>query len=155
MKHLIIVTLCVMLVAGCANTGPKEGMGGIIGAVGGGLLGSQIGGGSGKLIATAAGTLLGAVVGGSIGQQMDRQDRIKAQSAIQSASQGPLGYEVEWENPRSGNHGRVVSTREGTTTQGHYCREYHQTIHVGGKVKDGYGTACRMPDGSWKIINTD
>ena len=26
-----------------------------------------------------------------------------------------------------------------------------QTITVGGEVQQGYGTACRQPDGTWKI----
>lgn len=34
-----------------------------------------------------------------------------------------------------------------------YCREYTQSFTVGGKTQNGYGTACREPDGSWKIIS--
>ena len=33
-----------------------------------------------------------------------------------------------------------------------YCREFTQTISIGGKIQQGYGTSCRQPDGSWKII---
>jgi surface antigen len=25
---------------------------------------------------------------------------------------------------------------------------------VGGKMQQGYGTACRQPDGSWRIVNS-
>jgi surface antigen len=35
---------------------------------------------------------------------------------------------------------------------GQYCREYRQTVKVGGKTQEGYGTACRQPDGTWKIV---
>ncbi len=33
-----------------------------------------------------------------------------------------------------------------------YCREYTRTIYVGGYQKQGYGTACLQPDGSWQIV---
>lgn len=34
-----------------------------------------------------------------------------------------------------------------------YCREYHGPINVGGRVQQGYGTACYMPDGSWQMMD--
>jgi hypothetical protein len=33
------------------------------------------------------------------------------------------------------------------------CREYTAPIRVGGRVAESYGTACRQPDGSWRIID--
>ena len=38
------------------------------------------------------------------------------------------------------------------TSSGQYCREYLQTVVIGGQQQQAYGTACRQPDGSWKII---
>lgn len=32
-----------------------------------------------------------------------------------------------------------------------YCREYTQHFNVGGRIQEGYGTACMQPDGSWEI----
>ncbi|MBI1309472.1 MAG: hypothetical protein GC129_06490 [Proteobacteria bacterium] len=32
-----------------------------------------------------------------------------------------------------------------------YCREFTQTITIGGKTQKGYGTACLQPDGSWEL----
>lgn len=37
---------------------------------------------------------------------------------------------------------------------GEYCREYQKSIHVGGRIESGYGTACMQPDGSWMIVET-
>lgn len=37
---------------------------------------------------------------------------------------------------------------------GEYCREYQKSIHVGGHIESGYGTACMQPDGSWMIVST-
>jgi hypothetical protein len=33
-----------------------------------------------------------------------------------------------------------------------YCREFHETTTIGGVPQDTYGTACRQPDGSWRIM---
>ena len=35
---------------------------------------------------------------------------------------------------------------------GQQCREYQRTVTIDGKTETAYGTACRQPDGSWKII---
>ena len=32
------------------------------------------------------------------------------------------------------------------------CREFQQTITVGGQVQEGWGTTCLQPDGSWKAV---
>ena len=42
-------------------------------------------------------------------------------------------------------------TRTYQNQSGQYCREFTQTIQVGGESQQGHGTACRQPDGSWKI----
>lgn len=33
-----------------------------------------------------------------------------------------------------------------------YCREYTQTVRVGGVLQPSYGTACMQPDGSWEMV---
>jgi hypothetical protein len=33
-----------------------------------------------------------------------------------------------------------------------YCREYQSMTTVGGQQIASYGTACRQPDGSWRIV---
>lgn len=33
------------------------------------------------------------------------------------------------------------------------CREYQAKVMINGKPQNSYGTACRQPDGTWKIIN--
>lgn len=34
-----------------------------------------------------------------------------------------------------------------------YCREYQTTARINGALQKTYGTACRQPDGSWRIVN--
>lgn len=33
------------------------------------------------------------------------------------------------------------------------CREFQQTVTVGGQPQQGYGTTCQQPDGSWQIVS--
>ena len=131
----------------------KEAIGTLGGAVVGGLLGSRIGSGKGRLIATGAGVLVGALIGGSVGRGLDDVDRIKAKEASDKAHAAPIGETITWNNPDSQKSGSVTPLRDGTSTSGKYCREYQQTVTIGGKTEKSYGTACRQPDGSWQVAN--
>ena len=132
--------------------GTKQTVGTGAGAVAGGLLGAQVGSGSGRLWATGAGVLLGALVGSEVGASLDRADRVYMQQAQQRAHTAPVGETIAWNNPESGNSGSYTVTRDGTSTLGRYCREYQQTVFVGGQEQAAYGTACQQPDGSWEIV---
>lgn len=33
------------------------------------------------------------------------------------------------------------------------CREFRQTITIGGEAKEGFGLTCLQPDGTWRIEN--
>ena len=154
-KQSIAATLLVLtlVISGCAeNSGQNAGGGALLGAVLGGLLGSQFGSGDGKRAATAFGTLAGAAVGSSIGRSMDDLDRMKMQNAERLAYTAPLNETIIWNNPNTGNHGSFTPVRDGSTENGSYCREFQSEIIVGGKKQDGYGTACRQPDGTWRIV---
>ena len=59
---------------------------------------------------------------------------------------------TSWVNPDSGNSGAITPVETYQTSSGEYCREYVQTITVGGERQQAYGTACRQPDGAWKIL---
>jgi surface antigen len=150
------MVMAVLSLGACETTrgmGNKQMIGTGGGAVLGGLLGSQIGGGSGQLWATGAGVLLGALVGSEIGASLDNADRAYAAQANQEALSAPVGQRIAWNNPNSGNSGYIVPTRDGYSQSGRYCREYQQTVVVGGKQQSAYGTACRQPDGSWEVVS--
>jgi surface antigen len=143
--------MTALVVAGCEQGRQKETAGTVLGGIGGAILGAQVGGGSGRLIATAVGTLAGAFIGNQIGASLDKADQAAMVQAEQRAQTAPIGQTVTWNNPDSGNHGTVTPVRDGTASNGQYCREYQQTVVVDGKEQKAYGTACRQPDGSWKI----
>jgi surface antigen len=136
------------------NAGNKQVGGTVLGAVAGGLAGSAFGKGSGRLITTAIGTLAGAFIGSEVGQSLDKADRLAAQRTAQTTLEtGRTGQTVTWSNPDSGHSGTVTPTRTYQESDGAYCREYQQTVTVGGKTEQAYGRACRQPDGSWKIVS--
>lgn len=148
---LLIAALCMTACA--ANTrGQRETTGGLAGAALGGLLGAQFGSGTGQLAGTAAGVLVGALLGSEIGRSMDDVDRMKANQAVVDAHSAPLGEQITWNNPESGNRGTITPTRDGYSDSGNYCREFYQTVTIGGKTEDAYGIACQQPDGTWRIV---
>ena len=56
--------------------------------------------------------------------------------------------------PRYHKLGDIPSKRHTVfkNNNGRYCREFQQTVTIGGRTAEAYGTACRQPDGSWKIV---
>jgi surface antigen len=141
-----------LMLGACQQGGEKQSMGTLLGAAGGALAGSQVGKGRGTLVAVAVGTLLGGIMGSEVGKSLDRADRLAMENAQSSVMTAPVGQTITWSNPDSGNSGTVRTTREGTSNDGRYCREYQHTVQVGGKTQDAYGTACRQPDGSWQVV---
>jgi surface antigen len=101
----------------------------------------------------AAGVILGGLVGGAIGDRMDAADRREAEKAARRALESnPSGTSTTWRNPDSGHSGSITPTRTYQSAGGQYCREYQQTVVIGGETHKAFGTACRQPDGSWKIV---
>ncbi len=138
----------------CQRAGTKETIGTLGGAAAGGLVGSQIGGGSGKLIAVGLGVLAGAFIGREIGRSLDKADQAYAdQAAGEAFEYNRTGQPSNWENPDNGHRGSVTPTNTTYVESGQPCREYQQTVTIGGKTETAYGTACRNADGSWRIVN--
>ena len=155
LKIAIIGGATFALVACTDGAGQKESIGTLLGAAAGGLAGAQVGSGKGQLLATAAGALLGAFVGNEVGKSLDRADKVAmGQTVQQSLETAPMGTTSSWQNPDSGNSGTVTPANTFQRSDGAYCREFSQTISVGGRTEEAYGTACRQPDGSWKIAST-
>jgi len=152
------IALAGLLLAGCqqgyGGFGPKEGAGTLIGAGAGALAGSQIGSGSGRLAATAIGALLGGLAGGSVGRSLDAVDhQMLARTQQQTLESYPTGQTSTWRNPDSGHAGTITPRRTFTSQNGQPCREFQQTVTIGGRTEQAYGTACREADGSWRVVS--
>ena len=157
MKHInctLSIALVLTLAACAPGQGTKQTGGTLLGAGLGALTGSQIGKGRGKLAAVAIGTLAGAYLGSEVGKSLDKADRLAMKQTAQTAlEKNQIGQTSKWSNPDSGNNGDVTPTRTYKTASGNSCREYQQTVTIGGKTEQAFGRACRQPDGSWKIMN--
>ena len=153
-KTTLALLAASLALAACqtSNWGTGQTVGTLGGAAGGGLLGSQFGKGSGKVAMTGLGVLLGAWAGNEIGASMDDVDRLKYQQAETRAYNAPIGQQITWNNPNNGNSGTIVPVRDGYDTAGSYCREFQQTVVIGGRQQQAFGKACQQPDGSWKIV---
>lgn len=137
----------LLSLAGCSGVTNQD-LGVITGGAIGGALGSQFGRGSGKILAAVGGTVLGAAIGGKIGNTMDKVDRRNANIALEHTR---TGHTTRWHNPDSGNSYAVKPTR--TYYRGDQpCRDYTTTAIIGGKKETIYGRACRMADGTWKVV---
>ena len=149
-----LVVASALVLAGCSGQGQKQTGGSLVGAAAGGLLGAQFGSGTGKLVGTALGVLAGAWLGSEVGKTLDNADKAAMRQSSQYALEATkTGHTSDWSNPDSGNSGTVTPTKTYQTAAGEYCREYQQTVTVGGKTQDAYGTACRQADGTWKVKN--
>jgi surface antigen len=153
-KILILAVLMPFMFAACATTqegqNTKTIVGGFGGAAAGGLLALGLGGNTATVIGS---TILGGLIGGAIGDRMDAADKRQAQAATSKALEtAPSGTTTQWKNPDSGHSGSVTPIRTYQTGNGQYCREYRQTVMIGAEQQEAHGTACRQPDGSWKIV---
>ena len=130
-----VIMLLVVAATGCATIedNPKAS----IGALGG---------------AAIAGALIGgALLGGFAGNALDQRDKRLAAEAQQRALEtAPSGKPVAWTNPDTGHTGTVTPVRT-YQAGGTYCREFQSNVTIDGKPDKAYGTACRQPDGSWKV----
>ena len=157
MKNVVIATvLATTLMSGCAGTYNKATTGAALGALTGGALAYGVGQDSSKKeLWTILGVGLGAVIGNNIGAQLDERDRLLAGQTLQhTLEQAPTNAVGSWNNPDSGHSGTVTPTQTAISKSGQPCREFTTTVNIGGQPQQGYGTACRQADGSWKIVQS-
>ena len=160
--HIVRVAaaaLVALSAAACSGTpetgqGPRENTGTLVGAVAGGLIGSEFGGGTGERIAAGlAGAAIGGLIGNRVGAAMDDEDKQRAYAAqMQALENGKSGAAVAWKNPDSGRYGSVVPEAV-YQSNGQQCRKYTHTIYIDGRPQVAKGAACRNPDGTWTAIS--
>ena len=149
---LLAWPVAVLLFA-CADiqNSPKQSAGTVVGAGLGALAGAQIGSGSGQLAATAIGTLLGAWAGSEVGKSLDRADRLAASQATHNALEyTPTGAATTWRNLDTSHAGSVTPLRT-YQAGGRDCRDFEQALFIDGEAETVRSTACRQPDGTWRV----
>ena len=80
----------------------------------------------------------------------ESQQRAHEQAMIE-ATEAPVGESIRWDV--GGNSGSVTPVRDGQSADGRECREFQQTVEIGNRQQEAYGTACRQADGSWQVVN--
>lgn len=100
----------------------------------------------------AASTLLGSALGKAVAKSLGAGDLAYYKEASQDALENTqTGKTSTWKNPNSGTYGTFTLIRV-YETGGKSCREYTQTINIGGRTEEGYGKACRQEGGTWKSV---
>ena len=152
-KISMLIIAIVFLLSACASNSWKENQKAIIGGVGGAAAGGLIASAfNANTAGILGGAILGGLIGGAIGNRMDAADRREANKATYRALESsPSGTTESWKNPDSNNSGTVTPTRTYQAQSGEYCREFEQSITIGGETQQAYGTACRQPDGNWQV----
>jgi hypothetical protein len=74
------------------------------------------------------------------------------QDALERARSGTV---VQWRNPDDGIGGTFVPKPAFQDSSGRICREFNQTVMIGNRQQEAWGTACRQSDGSWKLQRAD
>ena len=158
-KKILATTIALAMattVSACSSTLSQQQTAQVVGGLVGATLGYGLGKGhSGKDKAILGGLVLGAMAGDWIGNQMSQAgQQAHTQTVANTLEYAQQGHTNHWQNPdayqREQGKVQVVKTFQNTT--GHYCREFTQQITVGGQTQNGYGTACRMPDGQWQMM---
>ena len=151
--RMIWALVLVGALAACRPGGPNNEDGGtVIGAIAGGVIGNQFGGGRGRIATTAVGALVGGFIGNKIGRSLDDADRRAAERAqFFALERGESGVATPWRNPDSGHYGSVVPRRP-YRRGARDCRDYEHTIYIGGSPEVARGTACRNGDGTWTPV---
>ncbi len=153
MRRILVIIPCIaaLLLSACEQGREKEQAGTLIGAAAGAFLGREVVGGDVGMI---IGAVAGAYLGGQLGKKLDRADRqAMERTTQQSLTSSPAGTTSKWTNPDSGNSGTVTPQQQFTSKDGKECREFQQTVTVEKQTQTAYGTACRQPDGTWKVVN--
>ena len=143
------------LTSGCATMSESETAGTVLGGVAGAVVGNQFGKGSGRTAATALGAIIGATAGRNIGKSLDATSQARAGAAAEQALEtADVGESITWENAANEGgpaHGAATVIRQGADSDGRTCREFQQTVTIGGRQEQSYGTACRDANGDWKL----
>lgn len=155
MKQVFVLAAALSLAA-CSTdpatrTTEKQSASVVAGAVIGGLVGNQFGGGTGRALMTAAGAIGGGFLGNHIFKRTAKSEFEKdaAQRALNNAASG---QKVTWDDPRTKESGYFTPLNTKRMSDGRVCRDFKRGLTVGGEqVDETTGTACMKSKGQWDI----
>ncbi len=165
-KFLAVTALATSLVAAVSTESRAQNetlLGSLLGGAAGAGIGAAFGGGKGAAIGGASGLLLGALAGYQVGKR--REYSRPPPNYSQGYYQAPPPTYAYQPAPAYATTPAYTAPAPAYTTPApaysqstsaydpSYCRQFNQRIVIDGIEQNAYGTACRQPDGTWKIIN--
>ena len=154
---MIRVILILFLLTGCSQNQVKTHIGTTAGAVTGFATCQQLLNAGIEL--TAACTLVGGMIGSSLFYKNDMNIHTAVFVDTLNTAPGKRSH-TNWGNSANGNWGSITINR--TYINNNFrCRGYESVISIehswpmnGISRESEKGTACQLPDGSWKIVDS-
>lgn len=151
-SKLIFTCLAAVGLVGCNPNTINEDVGGITGAVAGGVIGNQFGDGTGKTLMTAVGAIIGHKIGSSAGAQLDEFNQEKFKNTMETTHPN---HWKSWVNPNDQNTYRVrpgyaetVEVRGRATN----CRPYQMVLITPNETVRSSGYACKHQQENWEFF---
>ncbi len=86
---------------------------------------------------------------------LDEADIPHMSRALQGALESnKSGQSANWTNPDNNHRGAVTPLRTFKSETGQDCREFQRLITIADQTGFAYGTACRQPNGTWRVVST-
>lgn len=97
-------------------------------------------------------TSVAVVCGQDVSTLSESEQQAMSDTVQYALENNKSNQSADWVNPDTGRSGGVAPMKTFSNAQGQPCREFISTIIIGGQEQQGYGTACRQPDGTWQIV---
>jgi surface antigen len=150
-RAVILPVFAGMFLVACAATG-GSGSGGLGPAAAGGLLAANTP--AKPRTALSKERVTGRLLEGPYVLLLTSEDTKRAERAAVVAFEGtPSGQTTIWRNPENGHWGTLTPSRTYRDAEGRYCRDFRQTVTIGGQEHQGNGSACRETGGAWRIMS--
>lgn len=86
-----------------------------------------------------------------LADQLTNADRQEMADARQHALENnKSGEGLNWHNPATDHRGVITPVKTYQSSANENCRDFQETLTVGGQSYIEYGSACRLPRGVWE-----
>ncbi|MDA0367702.1 MAG: RT0821/Lpp0805 family surface protein [Proteobacteria bacterium] len=149
------LAIAALAVAGCADRDERARLGDlVIGAGETEVAAAPAAEAEAEAAARETTLILAALLATDVGQTITAADQLALERTTQTTLETvPIGTQSTWRNPQTGSHGVIAPRKTFQRASGTYCREFTQTLVSGNVIEEALGTACREPDGTWKLAD--
>lgn len=114
-RRLVVIISSALALTGCNTLSVQDNLeviSSVAGAVGGGVIGSQVAGRGQRTQGAAIGVVIGTLIGHEVGRYLAEQDRKRLAAATEQTVS--TGQSQEWRNPKTGVSGRTEVVKTAT-----------------------------------------